>query len=231
MRNFILIIIFLIISSLSLAAAMPPVICPTSNKLPEVVYLTKTQENLIITLKLCRESETSNKSYIPIQIQAFHNNITQTIEIDRSPDGPDYIGQDVLDRALSFEDINFDGHQDIKMLRWYGAAGNAGYIYWLFNPATSSFITQPNSELLELSNPKLNINTKEVCTSGNAGHDEFYKACYAWKNTHLNKTSEINQSFNRDKQRYIKTTKVFSNGSLLNETSNEIPCSEAMPCK
>ncbi|HEX2188276.1 MAG TPA: hypothetical protein VHG51_05225, partial [Longimicrobiaceae bacterium] len=36
---------------------------------------------------------------------------------------------------LGREDVNFDGVPDVWHLAWWGATGNAGYTWWLYDPA------------------------------------------------------------------------------------------------
>lgn len=58
------------------------------------------------------------------------------------------------------QDINFDGYKDIKLLIWWGATGNEGYDFWLFDPNSEKFIF--NSQLSKIGNPITNEETKEL---------------------------------------------------------------------
>ena len=65
------------------------------------------------------------------------------------------------------EDINFDGYLDIKLLAWWGATGNKGYRYWLFDKETDHFVY--DEAFSELCNPIPHPETKTITTSSVGG--------------------------------------------------------------
>ncbi len=65
------------------------------------------------------------------------------------------------------QDINFDGYKDIRLMSWWGATGNTGYRYWLFDPSKNVFVE--NSDLSSLSNPTPELQTKTITTHSVGG--------------------------------------------------------------
>lgn len=52
---------------------------------------------------------------------------------------------------FNFIDFNFDGHEDIALIAWYGNIANVRYNIWLFDPNTSRFLY--NEELSQIVAP------------------------------------------------------------------------------
>jgi hypothetical protein len=65
------------------------------------------------------------------------------------------------------EDMNFDGYKDIKLMSFWGATGNTGYTYWLFDSSKNLFVE--NKDLSSLSNPKPDVGTKTIATHSVGG--------------------------------------------------------------
>ncbi len=65
------------------------------------------------------------------------------------------------------QDMNFDGYKDIRLMSWWGATGNTGYTYWLFDPSKKVFLE--NSDLSSLSNPTPELQTKTIATHSVGG--------------------------------------------------------------
>ncbi|MDO8590573.1 MAG: hypothetical protein Q7R65_01195 [bacterium] len=65
------------------------------------------------------------------------------------------------------QDMNFDGYKDIRLMSWWGATGNTGYTYWLFDPSKNIFVE--NSDLSSLSNPTPELQTKTIATHSVGG--------------------------------------------------------------
>jgi hypothetical protein len=100
---------------------------------------------------------------------------------------------------LSVEDINFDGYKDIYVMTWWGATGNQGGCWWLYNPATEHF--EFSKEFSELSVRRINPDEKTILTfsvGGQAGivHDaeryrvENNKPVLIW---HENQNLDLNR--------------------------------------
>ena len=117
-------------------------------------------------------------------------------------------------RYFRTEDVNFDGYQDIKLLRWWGATGNAGYAYWLFDPATRRFVFSP--ELSELSNPTPDPRTREITThsvEGMAGRIYTDRA-YRFDNGALVLVREDAQSWVDAGRYFLRTLKERRDGRM-----------------
>jgi hypothetical protein len=83
------------------------------------------------------------------------------------------------------EDLDGDGYLDLRVLAWWGATGNAGYLAWRFDPATGAYVTIPDFE--QLSQPKVDAATRCIRTRSNGGHlgAIFTAERWCWRGTRL----------------------------------------------
>ncbi len=112
------------------------------------------------------------------------------------------------------EDINFDGYLDIKLLVWWGATGNKGYRYWLFDKETDHFVY--DEAFSELCNPIPHPETKTITTSsvgGMAGRVHIF-AAFQVMDGKSTVTWEEHQDWTEDGKCFLKVIKERSNGKL-----------------
>jgi tetratricopeptide (TPR) repeat protein len=119
---------------------------------------------------------------------------------------------------LTAEDINFDGYQDLKLLCWWGATGNEGFKYWLYDRKSGTFIY--NSSFEGLSNPTPNSETHEICTHANMGSAgmQYSNECYKFIDDKLTLIRSVTQdgTVTRDGKTYfVKTTEELKNGEMI----------------
>jgi hypothetical protein len=99
--------------------------------------------------------------------------VVQILDAQQSEPPPSKLGYFVT------RDMNFDGYEDISLLTWWGATGNAGFNYWLYNPKTKEFVF--NETLSSLSNPTPHTDSQTITTHSNGGAagmifvDQVYK--------------------------------------------------------
>ena len=84
------------------------------------------------------------------------------------------VGADILPESpprgapfFSVRDVNFDGYADMQMIVWWGATGNTGYAYWLFDSSNGTFVY--NNDLSTLSNPTPHPETQTITTHSVGG--------------------------------------------------------------
>lgn len=218
MARTIALVAFLISAHAAFPAAMPDVRCDEANS--NVTSVSSATADVQVSLKLCTESI---GRYVPTELSVAFLKLgrRQTIAVARSPDGPDQIEESRLNQTLFLEDINFDGFPDIKVLRWYGATGNKGYLYFLYDPQLQSFEDQASDELLELSNPVPNAEGKEICTLGKLSLDEYMETCYEWFGPHVVLKSKAHWYSDRSTGKAMVKKSVYAGGKLVSESVGE----------
>lgn len=147
------------------------------------------------------------------RIEVSKGNDTTIIQVlkDFEMDGPPYRGA----KYFQTEDINFDGYTDIKLLSWWGATGNSGYNYWLFEPKKGRFVL--NKELRDLSNPTPDYKRKQIKThsvGGMAGHI-YGNAAYAFVNGRLMSIREEEQDWVKDKKCFLRVIRERRNRKMV----------------
>ena len=135
--------------------------------------------------------------------------IIQTLET-RESDSP-YRGAAYFEA----EDINFDGFLDIKLMTTWGATGNTGYDYWLFDKETGRFVYE--EAFSELCNPTPHPETKTITTTsvgGMAGKIHTF-ATFKVIDGKPVLVREENQDWVADGRYFLKTVKQLNNGRLV----------------
>lgn len=118
-------------------------------------------------------------------------------------------------RYFQREDINFDGYVDIKLMNWWGATGNSGYNYWLFDPRKGRFVF--HQELSDLSNPTPNYKTKRIKThhGGGMAGNIYDDATYVFENGRLVSIREETQDWVKDKKHFLRVIRERRNGKMV----------------
>jgi len=124
--------------------------------------------------------------------------------------------------GIEFEDINFDGYQDIKIRVYAGATGNEGFSYVLYDPGTKAF--KINKDFAGLNRPHLIPDKKQFATHSNMGSAgaEFVDEIYEIRNNKPVLIRSITQRYLYDKGYLLRTEKELTNGKLkvVRETKN-----------
>jgi hypothetical protein len=119
------------------------------------------------------------------------------------------------DSGIFFRDINFDGYKDMMVLSF--DAANTGYTYWLFNPASGTFIENDEETLW---NPDFDDQNKTMTTYFSLPFSNRTEI-YSFKNgkkilikeTTSEKTCDYTNTTSKCNTREI--TKVLKNGKLI----------------
>jgi hypothetical protein len=117
------------------------------------------------------------------------------------------------------QDMNFDGYKDIGLISWWGATGNTGYTYWLFDPSKNIFVE--NSDLSSLSNPTPELQTKTIAThsvGGMAGciyNNGTYKFDVKGK---LILIRSEKQDYDEASKSFVKTIGELKDGKIVTST-------------
>ena len=146
-----------------------------------------------------------------VRIEVFRQNdptLIQTLEAGMGE--PPYRGADYFQA----EDINFDGYLDIKLLAWWGATGNAGYRYWLFDKETDRFVY--DEAFSELGDPIPHPETKTITTSSMGGMADRIHTFAAFQVMDGKPTViwEERQDWIEDDKYFLKIIKERCNGKL-----------------
>jgi len=117
------------------------------------------------------------------------------------------------------EDMNFDGYKDIKLMSFWGATGNTGYTYWLFNFSKNLFVE--NKDLSSLSNPKPDVGTKTIATHSVGGMAGciYNNGTYKFDETgKLILIREEKQDWVEASKSFLKTISELKNGKMVVST-------------
>lgn len=126
---------------------------------------------------------------------------------------------------VSVEDLNFDGYNDLKVLRSQGATGNTTYTVWMFDPKTSQFIL--NKQLSNLMNPTPNPKTETLTSFSNSSAADWGHQTYVWKNGQLMLIHEVIQNFEHVSETVSCTINEYINGRKVKTTRVEKECLES----
>lgn len=139
--------------------------------------------------------------------------LLQTISNSNVKGGVAELYGDVDPQTLvSFEDINFDGYNDIKVQQGMGATGNVYFEYYLYDPASARFGSQPGFGIL---NPVLQPEQKRIssyATQGCAGNC-FERDIYYVKNGQFVLTNRETHYMDAQQNLWVKVEEL-KNGSL-----------------
>lgn len=117
------------------------------------------------------------------------------------------------------EDINFDGYKDIKFMIFWGATGNTGYTYWLFDPSKNLFVE--NKNLSSLSNPTPDVGTKTIATHSVGGMAGciYNNGTYKFdENGKLILIREEKQDWIEASKSFLKIISELKNGKMMIST-------------
>ena len=117
------------------------------------------------------------------------------------------------------QDMNFDGYKDIRLMSWWGATGNTGYTYWLFDPSKNIFVE--NSDLSSLSNSTPELQTKTIATHSVGGMAGciYNNATYKFDgNGKLILIHSEKQDWVEESKSFIKTIGELKDGKIVTST-------------
>ena len=109
--------------------------------------------------------------------------------------------------VLDFEDVNFDGYDDLVIFSHDGGAGpNFGNNYFIFNLKTKNFIQ--NQTMSDLSQPEVNHKTKTVYAAWRNGAANHGWEKYKWIKNKLTmveyyETNYLNEDKVRETHRFL----------------------------
>jgi ankyrin repeat protein len=117
------------------------------------------------------------------------------------------------ERYFQFEDINFDGYKDIKILESWGATGNEHYKYLLYNPSKDKFYAD---EAFQFNRPELFPKIKQIHTHRNRGSagSEFYDQVYKVRDGNPILIKVIEQTYDSKKGYFRKIVRELIDGEL-----------------
>jgi len=114
------------------------------------------------------------------------------------------------------EDLNFDGYGDIKIYASRsGAASNASYDIWLYNPQLKIFVY--HKEISKLIDVRVDARNKTLRTFYRGGHAGLINSSkkYIFKNNKLILINHYQQHWNTRLQDYYFIEKKLVNGKMM----------------
>jgi len=114
------------------------------------------------------------------------------------------------DQIFIIEDVNFDGHDDIRLLQFLPAAPNLPYYFWTYNSATKKF--QPDQALEEITSPEFDQKKKLIYSFWRDGCCSHGLSTFKYINgkPKLIEESEVKQ----EDGKVITTLKKMVNGKM-----------------
>lgn len=141
-----------------------------------------------------------------IVLQSSNGNIIQRLQ-----NFEDIIIEDKLE--IIFEDMNFDGFLDMKILEYYTEASKQdfGYIYYLYEPNKAIWVK--NKRMNEFRFLKFNSSSKQVINGDADGHGNDLTEYYEWFGDKLCLVKEVRLT--EEGEMYVKTFFVKNGNSIL----------------
>ena len=84
------------------------------------------------------------------------------------------------DRLVDFQDINFDGFDDIRVMTSTSAGPNVGFDYWLYNPRSGKYEHSDIGDALSGFDVMPDARTKTITVTGRSSCCEWETASYKW---------------------------------------------------
>jgi hypothetical protein len=122
----------------------------------------------------------------------------------------------INEHTLELEDLNFDGHLDLRVLESSGSV-NAPYIYWIFDPQQNLFVR--NGELAEVTTPQVDILNKEIVSEWRGSAVSYGTDHYTYNNGHFALAS-------REEKNYAEEEEIeegYEDGPLTDDGGVEYP--------
>lgn len=126
---------------------------------------------------------------------------------------------------FKYEDVNFDGHNDIALVNWISTNHQTTAWYWIFNPKNQKFIQ--NTSFKDLMNVQVDANKKCIYTNWRIGMNEFGHAIYQWKNNELILKIEQTEYWGIDP--ILPGTRLIKENTNGKITEREYPVKEHTP--
>lgn len=130
---------------------------------------------------------------------------------------------------LGREDVDFDGVPDIWHLNLWGATGNAGYTWWLYDPAQGVFRHSPEfSE--KVGSHTLDPARRRITVRSNGGHAGaiFTEEVLEVRDGRLVEVSSTDQDWLPELDRYVRRTRV-RRGEQVEERVDTLRLEELPP--
>ena len=139
----------------------------------------------------------------------YKNGITSGIRT------PNEESKKVTEENIAFEDFNFDGFDDAKVMNWNGGQGIQSYNAFLFIPESKSFMY--SEELSDLPGLFVDPAKKLIISTARAGkHDGFYLQ-YKYIDGQLKALSEISDSsfYDNDQFKVRRISKHYLDKAII----------------
>lgn len=117
------------------------------------------------------------------------------------------------DQIMIVEDVNFDGHEDIRLIQFLPAAPNVPYYYWVFNPSRQTFVRDTSLE--QITSPDIDHKQKVISSLWRYGCCDHGLSTYKYINGKITmiEESEMKSEF-KNPDRVIMTRKKLVKGRM-----------------
>jgi hypothetical protein len=109
----------------------------------------------------------------------------------------DFESRSALENSVELEDLNFDGHLDLRVLEGSGLV-NSPYIYWLFDPQQNLFVH--NQELAQVTSPRVDILNKEIVSDWKGSAALYGTDHYIYNNGHYTLASREERNYEEEEE-------------------------------
>lgn len=111
-------------------------------------------------------------------------------------------------------DVNFDGHNDFRIIQFIPSSPNIPYYYWTFNKESKQF--QRDSILEEITSPIFNNDKKVITSSWRSGCCNHGVSTYKYINRKITLVEEIEIAEDADNpDQRITTRKKLVGGKMI----------------
>lgn len=143
-------------------------------------------------------------SSLTFTILDANNNEVQKIQVEQNF---------LPDSSITVEDMNFDGHLDIKITSFIADNGDINFSCWLYNPNTKKF--EQNEQLSYFYNPIFKQKTKQVITGGKGEDLGIHKSeTYQYQDGKYLLIESKTTDMNKDGEETITKYKIVDGESM-----------------
>jgi len=166
--------------------------------------------------EFCLTKECDEKDYEITKIEVLKNGILiQNIKPDENYFSKTFPN----DQLFAFEDMNFDGKTDFRLMKFLPAGPNVPFLYWIYNQTSEVF--EKNLAYREITSPEFDYEKKEINSTWRNGCCEHGRDVYKLTNGIPTLTDRFVIGHNSEDKEYYEHWKVENEELKLFENKIE----------
>lgn len=123
------------------------------------------------------------------------------------------------------EDLNFDGHNDIRLMQSMGARGNTSYLFWLYDISSKQFVRDTSLEML--TNISVDAKEKTLASYWSVGCCEYGTNVYKYIDGKLTTIEEETMQLDYENEKeYVYILRKRENGEMKTVEEKRMPRKE-----